>query len=159
MITIVKHLLNSGSKAMNVNGETPVTFSYSPSSGTVAVIGLTLVLEDAGATGLGSFGALSALSNGVEVSCTIGGNSTVMMLLKDNADLCTAFSFSQVGSGAVSTLGAPIGFGDSADLIVASLIFRSPLLLTDSDSIQAKVQDNISGLGAFQMDAVIEVEQ
>lgn len=161
---VVKHLLNSGSKLMNVNGGTPKTFSYAPGSGIVRVVGLSCLLQDEGATDLNKFGVISALSNGVIIRWTSNGNTADLMTLVDNSDLCQAFPFDQhFGSSSVLSILSvvtPEGFGNTNNLFKGYMRFRSEIILdsSTSDSISAIVQDNLTGLNYFQIAVHYEVD-
>lgn len=149
--------LNAGSKAMNVNGTTPKSFSYSPVSGSIGIVSLSVILEDAGTSSFSNFGSIAGpLTNGVLIRSTINNVTATLATLLDNADLCTHFNqYIHFGNGATSTLGAPIGFGDSADVFIGTFAFFDPLILTDSDLIEISIQDNLTALGTFAMSAKI----
>lgn len=152
LVTQFINLLNGNSKLMNVDGHTtPKVFSYSPGAGNSAeILSLGILLENTGNDPFNKFGNLAALSNGVQLSVTIGGVTTVMMTIKDNADFCTFFQENNFGSSAQSTLGAPLGFGQSVAVFNGVLPFNNnQLILTDTDSIQVTVQDNLSSIGTL----------
>lgn len=153
-VTVIDNLRDgNSSKAMNVNGSSVAkTFTYTPGEGvTVEINGLNILLEDVGSSSLGNFGALAGLTNGVLLEVSVGGVTTNLSVLKDNADIITRFRHAGFGSGAVSTLGAPIGFGDSADMVVGYMMFKRPVMLTGSDFIKVTVRDNLTNLGTFEI--------
>lgn len=145
-------LLNNGSKSMNIDGHiTPKTFSYSPGTGNSAeILSLGVLLEATGTDPFNKFGNLTALTNGMQLSVTIGGITTVLMTVKDNTDFCTFFSQNNFGSSAIGALNAGIGFGASIDVFNGRLEFNNnQLILTDNDSIQITIQDNLSSIGTL----------
>lgn len=159
----VSQLTNGGSKALTVNGSiTPQTFSYAPGAqGVVKITGLSILLLD-GAGIFSKFGARNALTNGVALQWTISSTTSALMTLKDNADICTAFPHHQhFGSGAVlSILGivTPQGFLNTTNVFRGVLEFTKPVILdgSNSDSISAIVQDDLSSLTALQLTALWE---
>lgn len=148
-----------GSKAMNVNGSvTPVVFSYAPGAGELlAMSHITLALKDEGATPFNVFGALgSALTNGIKIEAVITGTTHLIATIKDNADLCTRFTFSQNANGAVLSLlgiSVPQGFGASNNIFIGSLHFDEPIVVVgdNGDSIKVTVQDNLTGVDILSM--------
>lgn len=159
-VTLVQQLLNAGTKAMNVNGGTPKTFSYSPGGVAIAsVIALSCVLKDDGATDFTKFGAITALTNGVLLQWSIGGNTQTLTTIKDNSDLTHTFSYNQhFGNSAtlsILSIVTPQGFGNSTNVFRGILKFLTPITLTGSDAINAIVQDNLSGIDVFTMSAII----
>lgn len=152
IITIKDTLKNAGSKLMNVNGSvTPKVFTYSPVSGSAALTKLAVMINSPGTASFTNFGAISALTNGVLIEVVIGGVTTQISNIKDNADLCVVFNPSQFGSSAANTLGIPIGFGSSVAVFVGTLDFPEPMILTDSDQIQVTIRDNLSTITNFLM--------
>ena len=161
---LIQNLLNSGAKAMNVNGSvTPQTFSYSPGNGsTVAIAGITILFKDEGTTSFDKFGAITALTNGVVMQVTLSDNTTAMTTVKDNADLCTRFHANQFGSGAILSLlsiATPEGFGNSNNVFVGFMEFPNPIVLTNTDSISVIIQDNLSNIDFMQMACKILKDQ
>lgn len=143
-------LLNTTSKAMNVNAG-PTVFSWSPPAPQVAhVLGLHLVLVDNAASGWADIGAISGpLTNGILFEAVIGGVAQEIFNIKDNVDLALAFHHNQFGSGMTTTLGAPMGFGGGQATFVGSFVnpIQAPLFnLASGDSIQATVRDNLTAL-------------
>lgn len=152
------NLVNAGSKSMTVNGvSTPVPFSYSPGGGVSAEVHkITCVLKQTSGdnTAFTNFGALSALANGVLVQCTIGGTTSTICTLKDNADLCHMFHINQFGSGAILSILSvvtPEGFGGTNNCFVGVMEFSQPFILTGNDTMTVTVQDNLSSVGLLNM--------
>lgn len=161
-VTIIQELLNSGSKAMNVNGGTPKTFSYSPGSGSIAVLGLSCLLKDDGATDFTKFGAITALTNGVLIQWSIGGTTQTVSTIKDNSDLTHTFPSNQhFGNSAtlsILSIVTPQGFGNSTNVFRGILLFDEPIILTGSDAINGIVQDNLTSVDVFTMSAMIAID-
>lgn len=162
MIPIIKNLLNSGSKSMNVDGTTPKSFLYTASQ-PIALLGLSCVLKDDGTTSFNKFGAITALTNGLLLQLTIGGVTTEITTIKDNADLCNRFHFNQFGNGAVLSIlgvGTPQGFGDTNDAFIGFMEFNSPIypILQSGDTIEAIVQDNLTNIDLLEIAAKIYTE-
>lgn len=155
MIPGIQPLLNAGSKSLNVNGSSsPKTFSFTASQDT-RISGLVCLLKDDGTTSLNKFGTLTALSNGVLIQVTIGGNITTLATIIDNADLCTTFHYNQFGNSAIlSILGisTPLGFGNSNNVFVGYWEFNErELILQNGDSISVYIQDDLRSIDTFQM--------
>lgn len=164
MINIIQNLLNGSSKLMNIDGSsTPKTFTYSPGGGEYAEIrGLYILLKDDGSTTFDKFGAITALTNGLLIKCNTDSVDSTITLIKDNADLCTRFDRSHFGSSAVLSILSivtPEGFGGSTDVFVGYLQFDDPIVLFDTDSISAVVQDNLSAVDFLQMSCKIVTGQ
>jgi hypothetical protein len=155
MITTIQQLLNSGSKSMSVNGSvSSKTFSYTASADTETVTAIVCLLKDEGATNFSNFGALSSLGNGVLIQVVQSGVTRTIATIKDNGDLCTAFSKNQFGNGAILSIlsiATPEGFGDTNNCFVGELVPYAPILLRDGDIIQAVIQDNLTSVDVFQM--------
>lgn len=161
-VVILQQLLNSGSKAMNVNGGTPKTFSYSPGSGSVALLGLSCLLKDDGSTDFTKFGAITALTNGVLIQYSIGGTTQTLATIKDNSDVTHSFHVNQhFGNSAtlsILSIVTPQGFGNSTNVFRGVLVFGTPITLTGSDAINAIVQDNLSAVDVFTMSAILGLD-
>lgn len=162
MIQILQQLLNAGSKAMNVNGGTPKTFSYSPGSGAVAIAGLSCLLKDDGATDFTKFGAITALTNGILLQWSIGGNTQTLATIKDNSDMTHAFPHNQhFGNSAtlsILSIVTPQGFGNSTNVFRGVLKFDEPIILSGTDAINAIVQDNLTSIDVLNMAALVEMD-
>lgn len=147
---------------MNVNGTTPKTFSYSPGSGSVALIGLSCLLKDDGATDFIKFGAITALTNGILLQYSLGGSTQTLSTVKDNSDLTHLFPHNQhFGNSAtlsILSIVTPQGFGNSTNIFRGLLKWRTPVILTGSDAINAIVQDNLTAVDVLTMSAVIEMD-
>lgn len=155
-VTIVENLKESSSKDMTVDGSSAnKTYSYSPSSGTVALDGLVCIMDDPGAATLAKFGSITALTNGLLISVTVNGSTTNLTTIKDNADLATRFHDNHFGNSASDTLGGAVGFGDSYDIFQGILRFQTPITLTDSDSIQVVVRDNLSNILTLEIAVIM----
>lgn len=160
MISTVQQLLLSGSKALNVNGGTPKTFTYTASSDAI-VIAFTCILKDEGATTFSNFGALSSLSNGVLIQATQSGNTRTIATIKDNADLCMVFPQNQFGNGAVLSIlsiANAEGFGDSNNCFVGQLKLQNPISLVNGDTITVVIQDNLTNIDVFQMAVIVCID-
>lgn len=162
VVTTMQQLLNAGSKAMNVNGGTPKTFSYSPGSGVVGITGLSCLLKDDGATDFNKFGAITALTNGVLLQWSINGSTQTIATVKDNSDLAHVFPHNQhFGNSAtlsILSIVTPEGFGNSTNVFRGILQFRQVITLSGSDAINAIVQDNLTSIDAFTMYALTTVD-
>lgn len=155
-------LLNSGSKAMNVNGSvTPKAFTYT-SSGDSSVKSIIITLQDEGTTSLNKFGAITALSNGLLLEWTIGGNSTTLATLVDNSDLCNLFKDHQhFGNSAVLSIVSvvtPEGFGNTNNILRGTIEFDTGVILNDSDVFKATVRDNLTGIDSMTMGVVVQID-
>lgn len=156
IISLTKDLEKSGVDNMNVNGSSVnQVYSYSPGTGVEAVSKIMFILEDAGTTSLTNFGAIAALTNGIQLSITIGGIQTVLFIAKSNADLMLRCDTVTMGSGATDTLGNPNGFGQSNDFVFGSFDFENHITLTDTDSIEMTIRDNLTAIGTLRASIVI----
>jgi hypothetical protein len=141
------HLLNAGSKLMNVNGSiTPVKFSLAPTVGlTYFVESISLLLSDVGTMDYGDFGSIAgALANGLLFSVKTKGNIYQITNVVDNMDLALNFkSDALAGAGAAAT-----GYFNDVDFFVGNIIFDNPIILKNSnaDEIYAEVRDNLTGI-------------
>lgn len=152
MLSLTENLKDSTAKSMVVNGTSVnKVYSYSPGSGTVAVAGITLILDDPGGAAFNKFGSITALTNGLVLSVTINSVTTTLTTIKDNADLVTRFQDSHFGNSASDTLGGAVGFGESYDAFVGRMRFESWIVLTGSDSIQMTVKDDLSAISTLQV--------
>lgn len=156
-VPFIENLKDSSNKSMAVDGSSVnKTYSYSPGSGTVVIVGLICVLEDSGQSSLTKFGSITALTNGCVISVTINSITTTITTIKDNADLITRFPQNHFGSSATDTLGGAVGFGDSYDTFVGQVEFPRAIILTGSDSIQAVVKDNLTNISTLQISCIID---
>ena len=146
---------------MNVNGSgTAQSFSFSPGTGPFAVTDIDVLLEDAGADNFNKFGAITALTNGIKIQWTISGTTTVLAIVKDNAEMTNIFPHHQhFGSGAIlSLLGVvtPEGFGNSSTVFKGCIHFDQPVLLQDSDILEAIVQDDLTAIGTLEIGIYVQ---
>lgn len=156
MIPAIVNLSNGPSKSMNVAAGN--TFSFSPGPGSIVkLIRLGIILSDDGTSGLGNFGSLPGLPNGLLIRLVLGGNNQDLTVIKTNSDLCTRFSAQHFGCApALNSLGAqtPVGFGNSLNTFVGHMDFWGEgVLLNGLDSVDAVVQDNLAGLSVLEMTA------
>lgn len=154
----LKFLLDGSSKAMNVNGSSVnKVYSYSPGEDNSCLIAKLIVLmKDAGTTSYDKFGAITALTNGILIKQTVGAVDREYHVLKDNIDLQCAFPNNTSGNSATDTLGAPIGFGDSADVFFGFVMFEITnknlyQYLSGSDSISVTIRDNLTNIDFLSM--------
>lgn len=157
-IPFIENLRLSNSKSMNVNGSSAQkTFSAGPDVLNIyAVTSIGLLLKDEGTTGFGSFGALSALTNGIKIRANIYSTDQIITTVKDNSDLVTRFGFSPFTSSAVlSILGitTPVGFGNSNNAFSGNMILSEPLILngSNSENLNAVIQDNLTNIDLLEM--------
>lgn len=155
-VTIIENLKDSTSKSLNVDGSSAnKTYSYSPSSGSVAIEGIICLFNDSGTVSFNKFGSTTALTNGLVISVTINAVTTILTTIKDNADFATRFERTHFGSSASDTLGSPVGFGESYDAFVGFWKFSRPILLTGSESIQVVVKDNLTSISTLEFSCLI----
>lgn len=152
---ISPNLLNAGSKSMAVDGSSVnKTFSYAPSVPT-DLQGISLLIKDEGTTSLSNFGAISGLTNGVVLQTVIGGVTTTIATMKDNADLVTRFSLNSFGNGAVLSILSivtPQGFGATNNMMIGTMqISPNTVILNSGDEIDAIVKDNLTAVDVLQI--------
>lgn len=152
----------SGSQSMNVNGSvTPQTFSYTLSARS-KLLYISILLRDEGTTSLSSFGAISALTNGLAIQLVKASTPTTIATVKSNADLCNCCDGNYFGNGAVivNALGVAVaqGFGASNNIFSGYLDLDTQMgvFLDSGDKVQAIVQDNLSAVDFLQMFVVLE---
>lgn len=137
------YLLNGGSQSMAVNGSVaPVDFEYEITGLTNAKwIRSFIDLQD-GAQNFDpeDFGALTALTNGVDIIVVKGGIETVMENWKTNMDI----SMTMYNFDSPFKIGAYIGrWTITSDI-------GSPITLNPGDKVILRVNDDLSGLDAFR---------
>lgn len=136
-------LMNGSSHNMNVNGSvTPVNFSFTPGSGEIWYVhAVSLVLNDNGTNGPNKFGALTALTNGVQMQVQSKGVTQDICNIKDNLDLAMCYFENRVAHGTV-------GFFETADVFTGSLSFNPQMILQNStsDYIRIRIRDNLTGV-------------
>ena len=145
-IHLVQYLstVGDGSGIVNANGNytTPEIFFIQPAADEVMSIEKLIVhLTNGGALAIGSYGALSALPNGIDIVVTNEGSvsrSIVPEVIKTNGDL--------LHLGPDSSL---YNFTASIDAIIATLDFgEKPVILDGSQGhkIEVLLSDNLTGL-------------
>lgn len=161
LIPVISNITNSGSKAMNVNGSSVnQTFSYSPGGSLVVAINKISCILRQGAgdnTSFTNFAAISALTNGILVQCSINGSTSTIATIKDNSDLCHKFHFNQFGNSSVLSILSIVtseGFGNTSNAFIGTMELVQPLVLVGSDSISVLIQDNLSSVGLLNMSIV-----
>lgn len=136
-----------GSVLLNVNGATtPVTFSYTPSSGQTSYVeSIGLFLQDNGTTNATNFGSKTALTNGLLLESRINGVVYTVGNAKNNIDLVCIYPDNQ-------RTPVTAGFLENGDIFYGELRFTTPLKLTNStsDYIRITVRDNLSAVTALQ---------
>ncbi len=139
-----EHLLNGGSNNMAVDGTTPATFTYTiPADTRVALNRGFLAMEDGAVSFLpGNFGAVAALTNGVEINITpLGGSPVVLETWKTNREVRdTMFDFDEQWRTAGTYIGR---WSFTKDLN------NNGIVLTPGDTFNIKIQDNLSSLDYF----------
>lgn len=146
VVHIPEYLKNASSIAMNVNGSvTPVTFSWTvPTGETWYMDGLSIFFWDTGVLGVTDFGALSALTNGVDIKLIINSTTYTLINIKTNAVLSNYFmgdSFFVNPSGS--------GFLSDQDMLVAEKKFLPNIKLNEADTVEIIIRDNLTGLSFF----------
>jgi hypothetical protein len=162
-----KQLVITGgvSAAMSVDGSsTPKVFKYDILRPTI-LHSLMLALIDEGANSPTKFGALAGLANGVVLQVVKAQQTLEIATIKDNGDLATHCARSHFGSSAVlSILGISTaqGFMGSTNTFIGNIpLISNPataIVLDVGDSIQAKVQDNLSNIDFFRVVAELGTE-
>lgn len=158
---IVKWFQNGSSREMNVNGAvTPVLFNASPPANRVWYINKLVYTISDSAFGVGTFGAIAALTNGCElmhmrvaadVHDLLGG-----FPLKTNLDV---FSLIPVVITNIGILSGGINVY-SVELPIRDLLGR-PYIVDGSQTerLQFRVRDNLTGLDAHRLCAYLFAEE
>ncbi len=145
-IPLIQYLsdVGDGSGNVNANGDytTPDMFFIQPAADEIMEIEKLIIhITDGGVLAIGSYGALSALTNGIEILVTNEGSisrSIVPEVLKTNGDLLHLGPDSSI-----------YNFTSSIDAIIATLDFgNKPLILDGSQGhkIEVLLSDNLTGL-------------
>jgi len=139
---LLTYLLNGASNAMNIDGTTPVNFSYLVGSGKSLLLHRILFyIDDATAFASDKFGGITALTNGVDIS--VGGN--VLANWKDNVDIVsTCFDFQGFANFGKTT-------SSGAGRWTMARSFGASLPVSAGESIVATVSDDLTGLTDFRM--------
>lgn len=137
-----EYLLNGGSNNLAVDGTTPVTFSYTPPAGfDFLAVRLMTYIEASTAFGSDEFGDIATLANGVQINAA----GIELTNWKDNIDIVSEmYDFSRNA------------FGKADKLLVGRWTFTRDtygirLLVPDSQSFDAVVQDDLRGLVIFRL--------
>jgi hypothetical protein len=151
--SIEKFTKSGGGVNMAVNGSsTPVVFTIAPASGKLwRIVSLTAVLEDAGSVLSTTFGAITALTNGVLIESVLSSTTRAVSNLKNNADFVGLLHEHAVG-------GTVDGWFGTADIYIGTLSFKVPFRLsgTAGDKLQVTVRDDLTGLTLLAMNATVE---
>lgn len=127
----------------NANGDytTPDIFFIQPASDEIMLVEeLVIHVEDGGALAEGSYGGLSALTNGINITVTNEGSISRSLLpgvIKTNGELLHIGKDTAIHS-----------FTASIDAIIATLCFKKPVLLDGSQNhkIEVLLSDDFTGL-------------
>lgn len=120
---------------LNVDGSgTPVVRTIQPGEGqVVTVYGLALIIEDGSVGALDDLGAVTGVSDGIEVVWS--GGAPPMSKIRTNASLLL------VEGGPVK----PEAFGAQFVWVYRKTL-DAPIVLTDADSLSVTITDDLSGL-------------
>ena len=144
IVQITKKCLNGSSDDMTVNGSyTPQSFAAGPPAGQIWYItSISLIIIDSGTTDFNDFGAISCLSNGLQLLQEINSTEYELGNFQDNADMGIAFSDSPLVPAATA------GWFDQNDLFLGTMVFDVPITLNgnDGDQIIFRVRDNLNGI-------------
>lgn len=134
---------NAGSSAANVNGSvTPVNFDFTPAAGETWYLEVaTIFFADSGTTSIGNFGALAAITNGIDFRIRSNGTEYLVNNFKTNWEVTQVFpDFTyQVPTS---------GFLESSDTFVSGCVFRVPITLQNStsDYVRFRIRDNLTAI-------------
>lgn len=137
-------LHNAGVKNMNVNGSvTPVNFDFSPDTGETWYLDcLKIFFADSGTTSVTNFGAIAALTNGLQLVVRSNGTEyTVIDSVKNNREITCYFGESPL-------ITPTSGFIETADVYNGAIFFTPPITLKNStgDYVRMRVRDNLSSI-------------
>lgn len=139
-------LLNSTSKAMNVNGSSSnVSFKFTPSTDVYYLEQLSLLIEDQGDFLPSNFGALAVLTNGLQINIKSKGQTFTIATLKDNADIYGIFTEAPA-SQSISVLLQSNRNSYWAGWRLQNRIALDPAL---GDYVEFLVKDNLTGLNTL----------
>lgn len=143
--------LNGSSNNQNVSGTlaTPVNFDYTPTSGVTEYLhSIIFGISDVGSNNFDTYGAIAALTNGVQVIIISNGVTYTYATLKTNLHVLTTFPENKI-------ITPGTGFLESGDHYSASITFPLPIILKNStsDKVRFSVRDTLTGL-VFQTAAV-----
>ena len=149
----IQALKNGSSEDMNVDGsQANVSFKWEvPSNEIWFVDEIQIFLLDAGVMSHGSFGAISALTNGLNVIIKKNGSEFSLRSIKTNLELLMSFPFPQQ-AGSSGT-----GFINDEDYYFGSFDFKFPIRLIGSngDLIKYIVRDNLTSIDVLKGQAIL----
>lgn len=139
-----------GSRAMNVSGTlgSPIHFEFKPTGSEVwEVESLRFALDDVGLTDMGLFGGLTVLTNGIQVSVSLGGVVTTIGTIKDNVDVVMMFPGQSMGQSGVL---------DTSDGLAGTWAMQDPIELkaANGDYIRMTVLDDLTLINILRATAV-----
>lgn len=154
VVTIPKfaYLLDGSTKGMNVDGSgTPVEYEFAPGGSDVFfVYAISLFILDPGSTRFDKFGAISALSTGLELKLkTDGGAETLIATIQDNTDLNLMFP-----RDPSTGIDDDDGWMNESDWYKGTHIFEPTVLKIDgaqSDTIKVIVNDDLTDIKALRV--------
>ena len=146
--SIFTHLINGGSKDMNINGlSTPVNFRYTcPTDKVVFLYRINILIIDASMK-MDKFGGLSALANGVEIGFYDSSDTLILDPTDgDNISIVADFSI-------LAGVDAQIHVGAGVDAAFIRWTFEKcvggPFRLNVGEYLQFKIRDNLSTIDEF----------
>ncbi|KKN41079.1 hypothetical protein LCGC14_0726880 [marine sediment metagenome] len=146
---LVAHLENAGSRDMNVDGTTPVTFEYGPPAGLVAAIERCLIHLFDSTIDPSDFGGIRpALTNGLLVQL-IEPDDSVGLDFLDGETINNNGEFSLLAGVDVVF---ESGVGDDQIYVrwTLALDHGAPLLLRTGDRFRVTVRDDIQAISSFR---------
>lgn len=126
---------------------TPVNCTWSPGVGTTWYIeDLRFLIIDSGTTSSTNFGALAALTNGVEIQIRSQGITTTLTTLKTNIEIAMFFKESPL-------ITPTAGFFETSDAYVGQITFDKPIIVQNSkaDFVRLIVKDNLTALDQLKL--------
>jgi hypothetical protein len=148
-ITFKQFLLNNGSREMATKAQaTPVAYSYAPldqksadqgQTAVAAINALICVFQYTGPYNFKGLGPGPALVNGLLLQATIAGVVTNIATIFDNSDLFLTFNPNPLPSDSLSPAFA------------CKFVLSQQIILTNTDSISATIQDDMSAFVNFSI--------
>lgn len=144
-IYVKQSLLNGTSKLLNVNGATVnKSFRFTPSTNVYYVEQLAILIEDQGDFLPTNFGALAALTNGIQINVKSKGQLFTLTTLKDNSDVYLTFTESPASQSIAILLQS------NRNSYWAGWRLQNRIVLdpAQGDYIEFLVRDDLSGLNS-----------
>lgn len=145
---VYEFLKNGASADLNIDGSTPVNFTYTvPASKTLILARFNFALVDGSMT-YGKFGGLTALTNGLKLEILDTDGSTQLLDFTGGLNIKTNEDFACLAG--VDAIAEPAAGDDFMPIRFTVNKAGAPMLVHEGQVIRLVVQDNLSALSHFR---------